>query len=339
MRKKQKHSFITGIILAAVLALLMISALCIGKYSVSPSDCLSIILSPLLGENNVKDEMAVSVVLGLRLPRILASVTVGFALAVSGASYQGIFKNPLISPDFLGVSSGACIGAALSILLSLSAGFIHLFSFIGGILSVCLALVISSAVRNRSNVMLVISGIMVGSAMSSLLGFLKYTADPETQLASITYWTMGSFSYVKMTDILIILPIIIICSVLLIALSWRINVMSLGENEARTLGVNIYLLRGIVIICATLLTASSVCLAGTIGWIGLIVPHFGRILVGADNRKLIPISGILGGLFMLAVDTLTRIIGAAEMPISILTGLIGAPLFIILLTKRRNKEI
>jgi iron complex transport system permease protein len=281
--------------------------------------------------------MTVNVVLGLRIPRILASVIVGGALSMSGAAYQGIFKNPLVSPDFLGVSSGACIGAAVAILLSLSATYISIFAFVFGIVAVLITVAIPAVMGNRTNVMLVLSGIIVGTAMSSILGFIKYIADPNTQLASITYWTMGSFSYITLADLFAVLPIIAIPGVILILMAWWIDVLSMGEDEARTLGARVGLIRGITIICATLLTAASVCIAGTISWVGLIVPHFGRMAVGPSNRKLLPMCALLGGLFMLAVDTLTRTIGTTEMPVSILTGVLGAPIFCWLLFRQRRE--
>ena len=256
---------------------------------------------------------------------------------MSGAAYQGIFKNPLVSPDFLGVSSGACIGAAVAILLSLSATYISVFAFIFGIIAVLVTVAIPAVMGNRTNVMLVLSGIIVGTAMSSILGFIKYIADPNTQLASITYWTMGSFSYITLADLFAVLPIIAVPGVILILMAWWIDVLSMGEDEARTLGARVGLIRGITIICATLLTAGSVCIAGTISWVGLIVPHFGRMAVGPSNRKLLPMCALLGGLFMLAVDTLTRTIGTTEMPVSILTGVLGAPIFCWLLFRQRRE--
>ncbi|MFB0920868.1 MAG: iron ABC transporter permease [Oscillospiraceae bacterium] len=314
----------------------VVLAVCVGKYPVTPGESIRILWSRLFGLKNELPDMTQNVVMGLRVPRILASVVVGAALSMSGAAYQGIFKNPLVSPEFLGVSSGACIGAALAILLSMTTLFVSLFAFIGGIAAVLLTVSIPSLIKNRSNLVLVLSGIIVGSALSSVFGFIKYIADPDTQLASITYWTMGSFSYIKLSEFLTVIIIIIVPAVILVLLSWWIDVLSLGENEARSLGANVKLVRGIVIACATLLTAGSVCIAGTIGWVGLIIPHFGRMLVGPSNRRLIPLCALIGGLFMLLVDTLTRTIGASEMPVSILTGIIGAPFYCWLLFRQRR---
>ena len=261
----------------------------------------------------------------------------GGALALSGAAYQGIFKNPLVSPEFLGVSSGACVGAAVAILFAFSAAAIQISAFAGGIVAVGLTVTIPKLIRSDSNLMLVLSGIIVSGAMSSVLGFIKYIADPDTQLAAITYWQMGSFAYIDMRNLLGILPFVVIAAVVLIAMSWWINILSLGENEARSLGADVKMIRGICIVCATVLTAGTVCLSGTIGWVGLVIPHLGRMLAGHNNIRLLPAAGLIGGIFLLLVDTVTRIIGPAEMPISILTGIIGAPFYAWLLYKQRNR--
>ena len=335
--KKANHRWLSPLVLVAILSVCIVLAACVGKYPVSPGESLELLLSALLGRAGTSDQMTRNVVLGLRVPRILASVIVGGALSISGGAYQGIFKNPLVSPDFLGVSSGACIGAAVAILLSLSSEGISVFAFVFGVAAVLITAAIPAVMGNRSNVMLVLSGIIVGTALSSTLGFIKYIADPNTQLASITYWTMGSFSYITLADLFAVLPVILLPAVVLILMAWWIDVLSMGEDEARALGARVGLLRGITIICATLLTAGSVCIAGTISWVGLIVPHFGRMLVGSSNRKLLPMCALLGGLFMLLVDTLTRILGTAEMPVSILTGVLGAPIFCWLLFRQRRE--
>jgi len=290
----------------------------------------------LLGLSNNSSEMTVNVVMRLRMPRILASVLVGAALSVSGAVYQGVFKNPLVSPDYLGISSGACIGAAIGILLSLNTAYISLFAFIGGIVAMLLTMSLPLLLRNTANIMLVLSGVIVGAAMSSVLGFIKYLADPETQLASIIYWTMGSFSYVTSKQLLITVPMIVLPTIILFCMAWWIDVLSMGEIDARTLGANVALVRGISLGCATLLTAVSVCIAGTIGWIGLIIPHIVRLLVGPVNKRLLPLAAVTGGLFLLLVDTLTRTFGVSEMPVSILTGAFGVPFYCWLLYKQRK---
>lgn len=336
--KKKNMAFVTAALIL-VLAFVVVLAVCFGKYPVTPLESLDILFRAASLQKQTADQMTVNVVLGLRLPRILASILVGAALSVSGACYQGIFNNPLVSPDFLGVSSGACIGAALAILLGLASAAISSFAFAGGVAAVLITALLPRLIKNRSNIMLVLSGIIVSSLMSSVLGFIKYTADPDTQLASITYWTMGSFSYVSEKDILPMLLLIAIPLVVLMLLSWWIDVLSVGEDTARTLGANVRTIRGICIVCSTLLTSASVCIAGTIGWVGLIVPHFSRMLVGSSNRRVIPASCLIGAIFMLLVDTITRTIGTNEMPVSIMTGIVGAPFFCWLLFKRKNEAL
>lgn len=323
-------------VLAVVLLAAILICLCVGKYSVSPADCMRILFGKILSAEPSWDAMDEKMLIGVRLPRTMAAVIVGAALALSGAVYQGIFKNPLVSPDFLGVSSGACVGAAIAILMSMPSGFVQICAFAGGIIAVFLTVFIPRLMRSDSNIMLVLAGIIVGGAMSSILGFIKYIADPETELAAITYWQLGSFAYVDNKAVLGILPLTIIAAAVLLVMSWWINILSLGEQEAKTLGANVPLLRGICIVCSTVLTAGAVCISGTIGWVGLVVPHFGRMMAGSDNRVLLPASCLTGGIFMLLVDTVTRIIGPAEMPVSILTGLIGAPFFAWLLYRQRR---
>ena len=333
--KRHRRNSAVNIVLFLLLLVLVIVCLCVGKYSISPGECLHILSGKIFNFQADWDKMDEKLLLGVRLPRTLAAVIVGAALSLSGAVYQGIFKNPLVSPDFLGVSSGACVGAAAAILLSMSAGFIQVLAFAGGIAAVALTVMIPKAMRSDSNIMLVLAGIIVSGAMSSVLGFIKYIADPDTELAAITYWQLGSFAYVDKQALLGILPLSAAAAAILLAMSWWINILSLGEQEARSLGANITLLRGTCIICSTVLTAGAVCISGTIGWIGLVIPHFGRMIAGSDNRTLLPATCFIGGIFMLVVDTVTRMIGPAEMPISILTGIIGAPFYAWLLYRQR----
>ena len=334
--QKKKQGRLINLGLFLLLLALILACLCVGKYSIPPGECIRILFGKLLHLTSGWDSMDENMLIGVRLPRTMATVLVGAALALSGAVYQGIFKNPLVSPDFLGVSAGACVGAAIAILLGLAAGLVQIFAFLGGILAVTLTILIPRLLRSDSNIMLVLAGIITGGAMSSVLGFIKYIADPETQLAAITYWQLGSFAYVKAGTVLSVLPLSIAAAVVVLAMAWWINILSLGEQEAQTLGANVSLLRGICIVCSTVLTAGAVCISGTIGWVGLVIPHFGRMMVGSDNRILLPGCCIIGGIFMLLVDTVTRIIGPAEMPVSILTGIIGAPFFAWLLYRQRR---
>ncbi len=334
LKAKQKNTIVVFMLLLPVLILF---SLYTGKYPVTIKEITQILFYKILNKTGPWEPMAENVILGLRLPRILAAVLVGSSLSVSGAAYQGIFKNPLISPDFLGVSAGACIGAATAIIMSLTSAYIQLFAFLGGLFAVMLTLTIPKLIRNDSNIVLVLSGIVVSGAMSSIMGFIKYTADPEKELATITYWQMGSFSYITLDSIFSVLFPIIIPTIVLFFISWWIDIVSMGEKEAKSLGVNVSYVRNITVICATLLTASSICIAGTIGWVGLVIPHFARMTVGPDNSKLMPASFLMGAVFLLIVDTVNRTLGTAEMPISILTGLIGAPFYGWLLYRQRMR--
>ncbi|MGI6095099.1 MAG: FecCD family ABC transporter permease [Lachnospiraceae bacterium] len=323
---------LTVLLIGAILA-----ALCIGRYMVPVTDVVKILSSRIFSLERTWEEMAESVVYTLRLPRVIGAVLVGGALALSGSAYQGVFKNPLVSPDLLGVSSGACVGAAIAILFSLGSVGVQVLAFIMGIVTVGLTVLIPKMLRNTSITMLVLSGVIVRGIMDSVMGIIKYLADPETQLASITYWQMGSLTKVLAKDLLYIGPVILAGVTVIILLRWRINILSLGDQEARALGVPIGAVRGVIIFCATLLTASSVCICGTIGWVGLVIPHLGRMITGPDNTKSIPVSMLLGAVFMLFIDTLARVLTAMELPLSILTGLIGAPFYIIILAKQRMR--
>ena len=323
--------------MTAILVLLMIVAIGLGRYSISPVRVFRILLSRIVPIQRDWEDQAESVIFVLRLPRIMAAVLVGMALSLSGGAYQGVFKNPLVAPDMLGVSSGACVGASLGILLNANEAVIQIMAFAGGMLAVFAANMIPKLVRNNSMMALVLAGVIISGLMNSILGLLKYLADPETQLASITHWQLGSLASVVWKDILSIGPPILIASAVLIAVRFKINILSLGESEARSLGTDIRRVRGLIVVCATVLTASAVCVSGTIGWIGLVVPHLSRMLVGPDNRKMTPISAVLGAIFLLLIDTLARVLTSAELPLSILTGLVGAPFYVYLLLKQRMK--
>lgn len=325
------------VMLALVVALVITSiiALCIGRYSINPLDAFGAILSRMQGST---DNAAMeNVIFVLRIPRILGAIIIGACLSLSGAVYQSVFKNPLVSPDILGVSSGATVGAAGAILLGASIFGRQLCAFVVGLVSVLLATAIPKLLKNGSNLMLVLSGIIIGGLMDALLGVLKFIAEEDTELSSIVYWQMGSIQAVKMDTLLYMLPIFLVCATLLVLLSWRLNILSFGESEAKTLGVNLKWLRGSAIIASSLMTASAVCVSGSIGWIGLIIPHLGRLVVGSDNTKMIPCAMLMGGLFLLVIDTVARNITSLEVPLSILTGLIGAPFYAWLLWKQKAR--
>lgn len=323
--------------LSVGLVILALVCLCLGQYTVSISQTFQILAGKLTGKTGQWKPMQENVILFLRLPRILSAGLVGAALALSGAVYQGIFRNPLVSPDLLGVSSGACVGAALSILLGLSPVMTEAMAFACGLAAVALTLLIPKMLGSTSNVMLVLSGVIVSGLMSSVLGMIKYVADPQSQLQAITFWQMGSFASVRYPDILSVLIPMVISFVILLASSWLIDVLSMWETEAKLLGVNFGGIRNLSILCASLLTASSVCMCGTISWVGLVIPHFSRMLVGAHGTRNMPVACLLGAMFMIIVDTAARNISGMEVPISILTSLIGAPFYIALMRRNRGQ--
>lgn len=311
-------------------------SLSLGRYSNDPIKVLNVLLVRLGANVNVDPAMD-SIVFNVRLPRILASVMIGAMLSLSGAVYQSVFRNPLVSPDLLGVSSGAAVGAAGAILLGAGLATRQVFAFIGGMTAVLITSMVPRLLRNRSNMMLVLSGIIVGGFLSSVLAIMKFVAEEQTELSSIVFWQMGSLSSILGRELLAILPVFLTCSSLLLMLSWRINILAFGDLEARTLGVNVRQVRSIVIVCASLLTASAVSISGTIGWIGLVVPHLGRLIVGSDNTRSMPLAVLIGSLFMLLIDTLARTVSSVEVPLSILTGFVGAPLYAFLLYKQKTR--
>ena len=328
-----------GILLVslALLALVFVIVLAIGRFSIPFGDTIRILFSKIFPISQTWTNVQEATILTLRLPRAVVAIIAGGTLALSGATYQSIFKNPMVSPDLLGVSSGACVGAALAMLFGLGSAMIQVSAFAFGLAAVALTVTIPRLIRNESTIALVLSGIVVGSLMGSILTVIKYIADTSSQLAEITYWTMGSFATVEFVDLLPILPTIVIPTVIILLMRYRLNVLSLGDNEARTLGINLQTTRNAFIVCSTLITASIVCISGTIGWVGLIIPHVARMTIGPDNKKMLPIAMLFGGIFMLVIDTLCRTISSAELRLGILTGIIGAPFFIIILVKQKRQ--
>ena len=268
----------------------------------------------------------------VRGPRVLAAALVGAALAVAGTAFQGLFRNPLVSPDILGASSGAALGAVLGIFFSLSVLAIQAFAFVGGLIAVAAVYAIGSAVRSRDPILvLVLTGVVIGSLLGSGVGLVKYLADPYNQLPAMTFWLLGSLAATGVADLVPLFGPVAIGTAVLVALRWRMNVMSLPDEEARALGVPTGPLRVAIVAAATLVTSASVATAGIIGWVGLVMPHIARSLVGPDFARLLPAAALLGGGFLLVIDTLARTMAPIEIPLGILTALIGTPFFIWLL--------
>lgn len=332
MTSKKKYIFTTLILLIGLLLAITLSIMT-GRYLLPPSQILDIILN---GKEAAAMNIDASVVWNLRIPRILLNILVGGGLAIAGTVFQGIFRNPLVSPDILGVSSGAAFGAALGILISGINMHATAFALVFGIISVCLTYSLARLRNEITPLSLVLSGMIISAIFSALISLTKYIADPYDKLPAITYWLMGSFTTASYENVsLISIPILFGCFVLYM-LRWKINILSLGDEEAISLGVNPARLRITIIAMATLITASCVTITGVIGWIGLVIPHICRMLVGVDHQRLLPISIIIGSIFMIIVDLIARTAIAAEIPVGIITALVGAPFFAILFYRTRG---
>ncbi|MBS3810513.1 MAG: iron ABC transporter permease [Halanaerobiales bacterium] len=283
------------------------------------------------------NEMEKSVFFNIRLPRVLLVMGVGAALSLAGASYQSTFRNPLVSPDILGVTAGASFGAALGMIISLqSFTMIYLFAFAFGVLAVLITYFIANLGKSNQIMMMVLSGIVVGSLFNSFISILKYVADPYEKLPGIVFWLMGGFNRTGWGELIFAAPFIIIGIIVLFVIRWYLNVMSMGEEEAISMGVNVKLIRTVMILFSTLMVAASVATVGQVSWIGLVVPHISRFIVGADHKYMIPASGLLGASTLLIMDNIARSLTGAEIPISIVTALLGAPFFAYLLISQKN---
>jgi iron complex transport system permease protein len=317
-----------------LLATVLVSA-GIGAYPIAPKDVALALLHRLTGTAN--PETIDTVLFQIRLPRVLAALLVGAALSAAGAGYQSLFRNPLVSPDILGVSSGAGLGAVLGILFGLPVAAIQFLGFGGGLITVILVALLARSLRAGGDVLvLVLAGIVLGALASAGISLVKILADPYDQLPVITFWLLGSLAGIKLNDVLAVLPAILVGLAPLYFLRWRIGVLGLGDDEAKALGVDVNRLRGIVIAAATLATASVVAISGIIGWVGLMVPHMARLLVGTRFDRLLPASVLLGGTFMIIVDTIARAAATTEIPLGVLTAVIGGPAFVWLLARNRR---
>jgi iron complex transport system permease protein len=329
MRNKAGRRFY-AIIVVLVIALVVagVASLMMGRFPVSVETLVATLFGGVTGRE------AGAIVLNVRLPRVALSCLVGGALSVAGACFQSVFRNPMASPNVLGASQGAAAGAALAILCSWPREGIIAAAFVGALAAVGLVLVAGAGIRGDRVLRLILAGILVGSLFGAAVSFLKLVADPDNQLPEITYWMMGSFAKTRLGDVLFVLPALAIGAAPIWALRWRINLLTLSEDEARAIGVNSARVRVVVVAAATLLTAASVSVSGLIGWVGLVVPHIARRLVGSDCRRLVPTAAITGALFLLVVDDVSRTHLSTEIPIGILTAVIGAPVFLWFIRKK-----
>ena len=318
------------VLLSLSAVLLFFVSMCIGRYHIPIEEVFAYFTGASLPETSSR------VIEYLRIPRTLMAALVGAALAISGAIFQSIFNNKLVSPDLLGVSTGAGVGACFAILLGSAALLINIYAFVMGFIAVMMSVTIAKAFHNRSNVILLLSGIAVGGLMSSLIGLMKYLADNEIKLAEMTFWLLGDLSQTSMSAVYPMLLIVAVFGIIVMIHSWNANIVSMGERESGTLGVNYRVTMMILIISATALTAGAVAVSGTIGWIGLVIPNAVRLVVGSDNRAVFPISALTGASFLMIVDMLARSLAPNEIPLSVITGLIGTPLFIYAIYKKKR---
>jgi iron complex transport system permease protein len=319
--------WVSTIVLLGLVAL----AFAVGRYPVSLSELFSVLSRQPVAAN------VETVVLQVRGPRVLAALLIGAALAAAGTAYQGMFRNPLVSPDILGVSTGAALGAVLAIFLSFNVFFTQMLAFAGGLAAVGLVYGVGSRLRGHDPLLaLVLTGVVIGTLLGSVIALLKYLADPYNQLPAITFWLLGSLASLAPKDLLVTAPLALAGLVPMLLLRWRMNLLALPDDEARALGVDTRRLRTLVVACATLMTASVVAISGIIGWVGLLIPHAARLVVGPDFGRLLPLAMLMGAAFMLAVDTLCRTLAAIEVPPGVLTALIGTPFFLWLFALARR---
>jgi iron complex transport system permease protein len=328
-----RRTALPGFLIAlAVLVFGLVVALTVGRYPVGLGELADVLWSRVIGHPSAAPPAVENVVLLVRGPRVVAAVLVGSALAVAGTAFQGLFRNPLVSPDILGASSGAALGAVIGIYFSLDIIGIEALAFAGGLVAVAAVYLIGTLLHSRDPILvLVLTGVVIGSLLGAGVGLVKYMADPYNQLPAMTFWLLGSLAATSVADLLPLLGPVALGTAVLVALRWRMNVMSLPEEEARALGVATGPLRIAIVAAATLVTSASVATSGIIGWVGLVVPHLARALVGPDFPRLLPTAALLGGGYVLLIDTLARTMAPVEIPLGILTAIIGTPFFIWLL--------
>ena len=331
-----KHLTLTVVALA-LLIVIAVGAMAVGRAMLSPGTVVDALRQLVTGDGDTP-LVARNIVLNVRLPRVVAAAMIGGALAISGTAYQGLFRNPMVSPDILGASTGASFGAALALLLSLGSLPVRAAAFAGGLAAVFITYTAARSIGRGSSqvLLLVLCGMIVSALFQAFVSTIKYTADPDSKLPEITYWLMGSIAKVTWSDLRLFAIPFILGVVPLLALRWRLNILAFGDEEAESLGINAAALRLVSIVCATLLTASCVAVSGVIGWVGLIMPHVVRFIAGPDNRIVVPLSVILGGAFLIAVDTACRTVISSEIPLGILTSIIGAPLFFLVLLRTQQ---
>ena len=316
---------------AALFVAVFILSFAIGNYPIPPSELLHVFISKLTGAPQTWTNEVELVISKIRMPRVLAGAMVGAGLSAAGAAYQGLFRNPLVSPDVLGASAGAGFGAAVAIFMGMNYVVVSISAFICGLSAVSVAYILSTRTRRSQTLGMVLAGIMISSLFVSATSFIKLIADPNNVLPSITFWLMGSIAGVRESKLIWAAIPILGGMLVLLALRWKLNLLTMGDDEARSMGVNTRAMRILIVSSATLITSACVAISGLIGWVGLVIPHFSRILVGYDYRVMMPVSMLMGASFMMLVDDLARSIVTAEIPLGILTAFVGAPFFLYLI--------
>ena len=329
---KESKEIISILLLIFLPIILFFASFLLGRYPITPFDVINTLLCPIFPQCEVSPTIT-TIVFEIRLPRILGAFVVGSSLAMAGVAFQSIFKNPLVSSDLLGVSNGAGFGAALAILISGVGVVTQIFAFIFGIISVSITYMLSKAYKAGGILVLVLSGVAISAFFSALVSAIKFVADPNDKLPEIVYWLMGSLASVTVDKLIMILVPVALGMIILFALRWNMNLLAMGDEEAQSLGINPSRVRLLIIIGCTLLTSAAVSISGIIGWIGLVIPHMARMVVGSDNRILIPASLSLGASFLLLIDNISRALISIEIPIGVLTAIIGVPIFLYLLKR------
>lgn len=329
---KESKEIISILLLIFLPIILFFASFLLGRYPIVPFDVINTLLCPIFPQCEVSPTIT-TIVFEIRLPRILGAFVVGSSLAMAGVAFQSIFKNPLVSSDLLGVSNGAGFGAALAILISGVGVVTQIFAFIFGIISVSITYMLSKAYKSGGILVLVLSGVAISAFFSALVSAIKFVADPNVKLPEIVYWLMGSLASVTVDKLIMILVPVALGMIILFALRWNMNLLAMGDEEAQSLGINPSRVRLLIIIGCTLLTSAAVSISGIIGWIGLVIPHMARMVVGSDNRILIPASLSLGASFLLLIDNISRALISIEIPIGVLTAIIGVPIFLYLLKR------
>lgn len=336
-RSRLTRSRLVMVLLALALVAAVLVSLALGRYPISPADAASMIVSRLTGLAGSFTDQQQALFFNVRLPRILLAAVVGASLSAAGAAFQGIFQNPLVSPDFLGASQGAALGACVAILAGATALGVSLSAFVVSMVAVGLVLLVSSRARGNRVLVTVLAGIMVKSLFEAGVSYTKLVADPSNELQAITFWLLGSFNGAKASDLALVAAPVAVGLVGLLAMRWRLNVLTMPDDEALSMGVDAPRVRALAVVFSALVTAASVAVSGLIGWVGLVVPHLARGLVGSDYRVLLPTSMLLGATFLLVVDDIARLALTSEIPIGILTSVVGAPFFLWLIVRRGRR--